>query len=88
MIIVKKSIGRIKLLTLLNDYKAGKHLDWPICNFVRGKKLTIHSDKPAAVNVDGECSFVNDATFELIEKGITFVVPKGSAFLDIQTRKE
>ncbi|MBR3439498.1 MAG: diacylglycerol kinase family lipid kinase [Clostridia bacterium] len=88
MIIVKKSISRIKLLSLLNEYKAGQHLDWPMCNFVRGKKLTIHSEKPAAVNVDGECSFVNDATFELIEKGITFVVPKGSPFFDIQTRKE
>ena len=58
MIIVKKTIGRLKLLSLLNDYKAGNHLSWDMTNFVRGKKLKIHSDKPAAVNVDGECSYV------------------------------
>ena len=86
MIIVKKTIGRLKLLSLLNDYKAGNHLSWDMTNFVRGKKLKIHSDKPAAVNVDGECSYVNDATFELIEKGITFVVPKNSPFLEIRNK--
>lgn len=87
MILVKKTIGRIKLLTLLNDYKAGKHLDWDMTNFVRGKKLRIHCDKPAAVNVDGECSYVHDATFELVEDAITFVVPKNSPFLDFRARK-
>ena len=52
-----------------------------ITDFRRGKKLVIHSDKPAAVNVDGETKYVTDTAFELVEKGITFVVPAKSAFL-------
>ena len=56
-------------------------MDWDITIFRRCKKLTIHSEKPAAVNVDGETKFVTDTTFELIEKGITFVVPSKSQFL-------
>ncbi|HBL41518.1 MAG TPA: diacylglycerol kinase [Ruminococcaceae bacterium] len=81
-IIVKKNMPRIKLLSLINQYKKGKHLDWNITNFMRGKKLTIHSEKPAAVNVDGECEYVTDCSFEIIEKGITFVVPTTSTYFD------
>ncbi len=80
-IIVKKTISRAKLLTLLDDYKAGKHLGWDFTRLVKGKKITIHSDVPAAVNVDGECHYDKDCTFEIIENGITFVVPAKSTYL-------
>ncbi len=79
---VKKAVSRIKLLGLINKYKRGEHLDWEITTFDRGKKLVIHSDKPAAVNIDGECEYVTDCTFEIIEKGITFVVPTSSWYFD------
>ncbi len=80
-VIVEAKVSRAKLVTLLNKYKRGEHLDWDITTFKRGKKLTIHSDSPAAVNVDGECKFITDTSFELIEKGMTFVVPQKSQFL-------
>lgn len=88
LILVRSEVGRLKLLNLLNKYKAGMHLGWSMTDFVRAKKLTIHSDVPAAVNVDGECAFVNDSTFELVENGITFVVPKNSDFLNFRTKRE
>lgn len=78
---VESKLSRLKLATLLNKYKRGEHLDWDITDFRRGKKLVIHSEKPAAVNVDGETQYVTDATFELIEKGMVYVVPAGSPFL-------
>ncbi len=80
-VIVEAKVSRAKLVTLLNKYKRGEHLDWDITTFKRGRKLTIHSDSPAAVNVDGECKFITDTSFELIEKGMTFVVPGKSQFL-------
>ncbi|MBR4728273.1 MAG: hypothetical protein IK080_10345 [Clostridia bacterium] len=80
-IIVESKLTRVKLTSLLNKYKRGEHLGWDITDFRRGKKLVIHSDKPAAVNVDGETKYVTDTSFELVEKGITFVVPAKSAFL-------
>ncbi len=78
---VESKLSRLKLATLLNKYKRGEHLDWDITDFRRGKKLVIHSEKPAAVNVDGETQYVTDASFELIEKGMIYVVPAGSPFL-------
>lgn len=80
-VIVEAGVSRIKLTSLLNKYKRGEHLDWDITSFKRGKKLVIHSEKPAAVNVDGETKYVTDASFEIIEKGITYVVPAKSQFL-------
>ena len=81
IVLVESNMSRLKLLTLLNKYKRGEHLDWDITTFVRAKKVVIHSDKPAAVNVDGETQFVNDTSFELIEKGMVCVIPSKSQFL-------
>jgi len=79
-IIVKKNMSRLKLLGLVNKYKEGKHLDWDFTNFIRGKKMTIHSDEVAAINCDGEKRFGNDGTFEIVEKGIKFVIPSNSSY--------
>ncbi len=81
-VIVKKDCPRIKLLGLINKYKRGEHLDWERTVFKRGKKVNIKSAKPAAVNVDGECKYVTESTFEIVEKGIKFVVPACSDFLE------
>lgn len=80
-IIVKKVGMRIKLLPLISKYKRGEHLDWDITTFKRGKKINIKSEKPAAVNVDGETMYVTESTFEIVEKGIKFVVPACSDFM-------
>ncbi len=82
MVVVKKDVPRIKLLGLIGEYKAGKHLGWERTVFKRGKRVTVKSDKPAAVNVDGECHYTTEETFELIEKGITYVVPACSDFME------
>lgn len=83
-VIVKLDRGRLRLLPLVSKYKAGEHLDWDITTFRRGKKIKIESKKPATVNVDGECETVTEREFEIIEKSITFVVPRGSDFLTMK----
>lgn len=85
VVVIKKNMSRLKILSLVGKYKKGEHLGWDITKFVRGKKVTVHSDKPAAVNIDGECQYVNDCTFEIIEKGIRFVIPTTSTyFADVE----
>ena len=81
-IVVKKDCTRLKLLTLIGPYKKGQHLSWDRTLFKRGKKITIKSRKPAAVNVDGETDYVTESTFEIVEKGIKFVVPACSDFME------
>lgn len=81
-IIVKKDCSRAKLLGLINDYKAGNHLEWERTLFQRGKKIHVTSEKLAAVNIDGECEYVHESTFEIVPKGCRFVVPACSDFLE------
>lgn len=81
-VIVKKNTSKLKLLPLIGKYKKGQHLGWDITKYVRGKKMHVKSSKLAAVNVDGESDYVYERTFEVIEKGITFVVPSTASYFD------
>lgn len=75
-----------KLLTRIGKYKKGKHYAWKQTTYLRGKKMTVHSDAPASVNVDGECDTVTDCSFEIIPAAFKFVIPKSSTY--IQDRKD
>ncbi len=75
--------GPIALVGLLSKYKKGEHLNWDFTKLVHCKKVKVESTAPAAVNVDGECDFVTEREFELLEGAITFVVPRNSPFLDL-----
>ncbi len=90
-VIVEKNMPRVKLLPLINMYKNGEHAklaDRGILTYIRGKKIKIHSDKQAAINCDGEYMYVNDVTFEVMEKGIKFIVPKTSSYFhDVEMGK-
>ncbi|MDR2647488.1 MAG: hypothetical protein LBB67_05135 [Oscillospiraceae bacterium] len=79
-IMVKKAFGRLKLITLIGEYKKGNHLKWDFTQMIRGKRMRIHSDIPAAINVDGECRYVHDSCFELKEKSVCYVIPQGSTY--------
>ncbi|MBR2875815.1 MAG: YegS/Rv2252/BmrU family lipid kinase [Clostridia bacterium] len=80
-VVVEKDCSRLTLLGLISKYKRGEHLDWERTRFKRGKKITIKSTKPSAVNFDGEVKIVTEATFNIVEKGITYVVPANSDFM-------
>ena len=71
-----------RLITQIGNYKKGRHFKWPETTYVRGKKMTIHSDTPASVNVDGECDLVTDSTFEIIPSAFSFVIPTTSSYIE------
>ncbi len=83
VVMVNWSKGRMGILPLLPKYKKGEHLGWDFTKLIRCKKVKIESPSPAAVNVDGECAYVTEREFKILEKAITFVVPRGSEFLDL-----
>lgn len=81
-VVVKFDCTRIGLLPLINQYKKGEHLTWDRTVYKRGKKITVSCEEEAAVNVDGEVRFAKETTFEIVEKGIKFVVPACSDFME------
>lgn len=77
-----KTMPLLKLLSRISDYKNGKHYTWDETTYLRGKKMTVHCDELAAVNIDGECEMAHERTFELIENAFKFVVPKTSTYFE------
>lgn len=71
-----------RLISQIGNYKKGRHFKWPETTYVRGKKMTVHSDIPASVNVDGECDLVTDSTFEIIPSAFNFVIPTSSSYIE------
>lgn len=82
-VMVRSDRGRLRLLPLIPIYKKGEHLGLDITTVRRCKKVKVESKVPAAVNVDGECAYVTEREFKLLENAITFVVPKNSKFLSL-----
>ena len=82
-VMVKSDRSALRLLPLIPLYKKGEHLDLDITTFRHCKKVKIESKNPAAVNVDGECAYVTEREFKLLESAITFVVPQNSEFLNL-----
>lgn len=82
-VMVRCDRSPIRLLPLISVYKKGEHLDLDITTMRRCKKVKVESRNPAAVNVDGECAYVTEKEFKLLEQAITFVVPRNSDFLNM-----
>lgn len=79
-ILVRKTVGRLKLAGLVGKYKRGEHLSWDFTEFVRGKKLQIFSKAPAAVNVDGECEYVTESTFRILPAALNVIMPDADSY--------
>ena len=83
-VVMKRRLPWIVMLkVMLVDWQSKEnHVHHRDCEYIRGKKMVIESPKPCKVQVDGECSDITSVTIELVEKGLTFVVPKKSTYFD------
>ena len=72
-------VGRLRIAGLLGRYRQGTHVKLGICTLRHGGVMEVTAPAPAAVNMDGEIMFMRTARFELVEKGIRFIVPGVSA---------
>ncbi len=82
-ILVRKTVGRLKLAGLVGKYKRGEHLSWNFTEFVRGEKLQILSKNPAAVNVDGECEYVTESTFRILPAALNVILPDEQSYMQV-----
>lgn len=76
------SMGPFTLIGKIGQYKKGQHYNWKQTTYLRGKKMTIKSDIPAAVNIDGECEMVTESTFEVVPNAFKFVIPTTSTYIE------
>lgn len=69
-------VSRLKILTLLDDYRAGRHTEYDICKIGTCEKVEVEADRKVPINMDGEITYSNKATFEIVKKGIRLILPK------------
>lgn len=77
--VLVRKISHLKVLSILNLYKNGRHLDLPCCETFRGTKMQVMADTPACVTADGECFTTTAVSFELHPKAVKFVYPATDA---------
>lgn len=75
------NLGRIKFLSLLGDYKKGKHLDGRAARYMRhvaANEITMDFGSEQAVCVDGEIVYENSVRLSVVPEAVSFSVPAGS----------
>jgi diacylglycerol kinase family enzyme len=69
-----RKLGSLKALRLISDYLKGRYYKFPsICSLRRIKRVSIRSESPLLVNLDGEAFFDSEITIEIIPKAMKIV---------------
>ena len=70
------ALSRLRVVSLISKYKAGKHLDYDFVTHKQCKKIQILSEKEVILNMDGEVTPEMNPEITLLSKAITLVLPK------------
>lgn len=72
-----KPVSRLTVLRMLIKLFWGGHTSHPAVSIQRTKSLTIQTEPPTLLYADGEKVGYTPATVELVERGLTVLVPAG-----------
>lgn len=70
------TVGRIKILKFLPEYKKGTQGKLDICHMKECSSLHITADKPLPINLDGEIIKQNNIKFEIVKQGLNLWLPE------------
>lgn len=76
-------INKLKLITVIGDYKAGKHFSGKYDSFIHrrtAKHVKIRFGHPTLVSQDGEITEKTELDISIIPSAIKLSIPKGCAF--------
>lgn len=73
---VISTVSRLRILSLLKEYRAGTHVGYDICTLGTASKVEVEADREVPINMDGEIIYSNHAEFEIIKKAQKLILPK------------
>lgn len=77
-VLLVKKVTRLQVPGLIGKYKNGRYREVPeIIRYFRTDKLTVHCDKPSAINLDGELLTAQTVEFSLAKEKLRFFYPRG-----------
>ena len=76
-VLLVKKVSRLLVPRVIGTYKAGHFQELPhLVRHFRVKELTIHCDKPTAINLDGELRTAQTVHIEVAKEKVRFFYPK------------
>jgi len=76
-----KPISRVALMSLMDNYIKGEHLDNPRLNkyivYRRGRNISVEGNGSFSYTLDGDIVGENYSNIEVVENAINFIVPRG-----------
>ena len=80
-VLLVKKVSRLLVPRVIGTYKAGRFQELPhLVRHFRVKELTIHCDKPTAINLDGELRTAETVHIEVAKEKLRFFYPKELAY--------
>jgi diacylglycerol kinase family enzyme len=79
--ILLKSIAPLRAVFLIGPYLKGKYAKYPkYINWRRIKKVSINSESPLFVNMDGEAFFDSELSCEIVPHAVNIASPNGLSY--------
>ena len=86
--LIVQGVTRAKIVSPLAAFAKGDYAKFPqYISYVRGTKMTIESPEETVVGLDGESFRARKVEFEIIPRGIPFIVPSQMAFFAEEKEK-
>lgn len=67
--------SKLKTIPVLGTYRKGEHIGKKYCISGRCESMEFESEKPMPINFDGEIYSTNKIKFEIVRKGVKFILP-------------
>ena len=79
--LIVHKLSRLKFLQLVGKYAAGRYRELgEVITYVRGHRLDLEAEQPIPVNVDGEIITARKLNFEVVPRGLSFILPAGMGY--------
>ena len=80
-VLIVSGVNRLTFIKAILGYASGKYKKYPqYITYLRTDHLEVRAENREVINIDGEAAFSNNVTFDIIPKGVNFIVPEGLAF--------
>ena len=80
-VLLVKKVSRLQVPGVIGKYKSGRYKELPkLVRHFKTDKVTIHCDKPTAINLDGELRTATTVEMSVAKEKIRFFYPKGLTF--------
>lgn len=74
--LIVDNMPKLKILSYLKKYEKGQHVGLSCCELADCTTMEISADKPFPLNLDGEIIMRDKVRFELVPRGVKFVLPQ------------